>query len=56
MTGWKGCLVIKGDRAKLRDLDSRPHVVAVNHHELCGAFDPRRKEIGLGKFFEAIKW
>ena len=55
MAGWKGCLVTKGNRAKLRDLDSRLHVVAVKQHKLCGASDPRRKEIGLGKFFEAIK-
>tara|TARA_E500000081_G_scaffold98754_1_gene99817 strand:- start:214 stop:561 length:348 start_codon:yes stop_codon:yes gene_type:complete len=49
MAGLKGYLEAKGNRVKLRDLNSGLHIIAVNQSQLIGAADPRREGIGLGR-------
>ena len=49
MAGLKGYLEAKGNRVKLRDLNSGLHIIAVNQGQLIGAADPRREGIGLGR-------
>jgi gamma-glutamyltranspeptidase/glutathione hydrolase len=49
MAGLKSYLEAKGNRVKLRDLNSGLHIIAVNPGQLIGAADPRREGIGLGR-------
>ena len=49
MVGLKGYLEAKGNRVKLRDLNSGLHVIAVNQDQFIGAADLRREGIGLGR-------
>ena len=49
MAGLKSYLEAKGNRVKLRDLNSGLHIIAVNQGQLIGAADPRREGIGLGR-------